>query len=148
MVRKHPKSAFKCPKKALFGLFNWLFGAIFLGGGQNGIFRTLKGTSWNFRISGSVWGRDDRKSKAIARMTSLAAYAMMSCGHLPLVVFLVFLAMLSEALLTAAAVDPKGLGRASSEAPPLLPRPSLVPFFRYGKGTQTQTFWSGYFPVG
>ena len=44
----------------VFGPFNLLFGAIFLGG-QNGLFRTLKCTFWNFRISGSAWGRDDCK---------------------------------------------------------------------------------------
>ena len=47
---------------ALFGPFNGLFGVIFLGG-QNGIFRALKCTFWNFRISVSVWGLDDRNAK-------------------------------------------------------------------------------------
>ena len=43
------------------GPFSW--------GGQNRIFRTLKCTFWNFRISGSVWGPDDRNSSASFRKT-------------------------------------------------------------------------------
>ena len=40
MVRKHPESAFKCPKTELLGPFRWLFVAMFLGS-HNGISRTL-----------------------------------------------------------------------------------------------------------
>ena len=48
-------------KTALLRPFNWLLGAIFLGG-QNGIFRASKCTFWNSKISGSVWGRGYRNS--------------------------------------------------------------------------------------
>ena len=54
------KSILNAPKRHFFGPFNWLFGAIFLGG-QNGIFRALKCTFWNSRILGSVLGRDNHK---------------------------------------------------------------------------------------
>ena len=63
MVRKRPKSACKCPKTALVRPFNCLLSDAFCGGGgQNANFRTLKCTFWNSRVSGSVWGRDDRNT--------------------------------------------------------------------------------------
>ena len=61
MVRKHPKSAFKCPKRHFSDHLIDFWGTFF-GRPKLAFFGLLKCTFWNSRISGSVWGRDDRNA--------------------------------------------------------------------------------------